>query len=84
LNADCYLWLFDLAAGVSASAAPREVILCPGGVCTTLDLTSGLPYVNGIYAALSTIKPTDATTQWGGANDAGNNAAILDIGYRLE
>lgn len=78
---DVYLWIFDLAAGSVASTTPRIVELCPAGVCTTLDLSTGKPFHNGIYLFLSTAKPVDATTT---PTDAGNNAAILDADYRLE
>jgi hypothetical protein len=78
---DVYLWIYDLAAGTAASVAPRIVELCPSGVCTTLDLSTGKPFYNGIYCFLSTSKPADATTA---PTDAGNNAAILDVDYRLE
>jgi hypothetical protein len=79
--ADVYLWAFDLTTGSISSKAPRIVILCPGGACTTLDLSTGKPFVNGIFLALSSTKPGDANTA---PADAGNNAAILDVDYRLE
>ena len=78
---DVYLWVFDTAAGSSSSAAPRMVCLCPAGVCTTLDLPTGKPFTAGIYVALSTAAPANATST---PTDAGNNAAIIDVDYRLE
>lgn len=78
---DVYLWIFDLAAGSSASVAPRVVMLCPAGVCSTLDLSTGKTFVNGIYLFLSTAAPANANTA---PTDAGNNAAIMDADYRLE
>lgn len=81
LTTDAYLWVFDLAAGSGASAAPRMVCLCPGGVCTTLDLTDGTPFYNGIFLALSTTQPTDATTA---PTLSANNAGIIDASYRME
>lgn len=78
---DVYLWVFDTAAGSASSAAPRMVVLCPAGVCSTLDLSTGKPFTAGIYVALSTAAPTDATST---PTDAGNNAAIVDVDYRLE
>lgn len=82
--ADVYLWIFDLAAGnAGTSAAPRVVELCPGGagLCTTLDLSGGKPFGNGIFLVLSTTAPADATTT---PTAVANNAAILDVDYRLE
>lgn len=79
LTTDVYLWIFDALAPISAG--PRIVILCPGGACTTLDLSDGKVFTSGIYLALSTTKPTDATTA---LTAAANNAAILDADYRLE
>jgi hypothetical protein len=76
-----YLWIFDLAAGTAASVAPRVVELCPAGVCTTLDLSTGKPFIKGIYLFLSTTSPANANTA---PADAGANAAIMDVDYRLE
>ena len=81
--ADLYLWVFDTANGGSASAGPRVVMLCPGGlgVCSTLDLGDGKPFVAGIYLALSTTAPTDATTT---PTATANNAAIVEVDFHLE
>jgi hypothetical protein len=78
---DLYLWIFDLAAGTAASVAPRVVELCPAGICTTLDLSTGKVFKNGIYLILSTTKPADANTA---PTDAGNNKGIIDADFRLE
>ena len=80
-GADAYLWVFDLAAGTAASVGPRMAVLCPAGVCTTLDFSTGKPFINGIFCFLST---TNAATPVAAGTDAGNNAAIMDVDYRLE
>lgn len=78
---DLYLWVFDTTTGSASSAGPRMVCLAPAGVCTTLDLTTGSPFGSGIYLALSTTAPTDATTT---PTNASNNAAIISASYRYE
>ena len=81
LTTTVYLWVFDVTAGSSASVAPRMIMEVPGGVCATLDLQSGTPFVNGIYVALSTANATNASST---VTAAASNAAILDVSYRLE
>lgn len=80
---DVYLWVFDSTVnGLSNGLqGQRYVVLCPSGVCTTLDLTDGTPFLLGIYMAVATnspATPSDAMTL------AANNAAIIDASYRLE
>lgn len=81
LNSDSYLWIYDLAAGTIASVAPRMMVFCPGGACTTLDLSTGKPFVLGIFMVISSAPVVDATTV---PASSGNNNSILDVDYRLE
>jgi hypothetical protein len=76
-----YLWIFDLAAGTSTSVAPRIVCLCPAGICTTLDLTDGSPFVNGIFIAMGTNNCASPQTQ---VTAPATNTAIIEADYRLE
>lgn len=74
-GADIYLWVFDLAAGTIASVAPVMVRRCPATDADTWDFYSGGSiFQNGIFIAVSTTAPTDATTA---PADAGNDAAIV-------
>lgn len=78
---DLYLWIFDVAAGSTASVAPVAVELCPAGVCTTLDFANGTPFVNGIYFSLSTANAVNGSST---VTAAANNAAIVKADFRLE
>ncbi len=78
---DVYVWVFDLAAGVAGSVAPVGVRYVPAGVADTWDFDSdGSLFQNGIFIALSTVPPTDATTV---VTDAGSNKVILKADIRV-
>jgi hypothetical protein len=80
-STDLYLWVLDTTTGSGSSAGPRMVMLCPGGVCSTLDLSAGSPFPSGIYLVLATAAPTDATTT---PTAAANNIGIISASYRIE
>jgi hypothetical protein len=81
MAADVYVWIFDLAAGAASSAAPIIVRYVPAGLADSWDFgQSGAIFRNGIYLALSTVAPTDATTT---ATASGNNKVILKADFRL-
>ena len=78
---DVYVWVFDLAAGDANSVAPVGVRYVPAGVADTWDFASdGSLFQNGIFIALSTVPPTDATTK---VTDAGSNKVILKADIRV-
>jgi len=76
-----YLWVNDYTAGSGPSSSPRMVVMCPAGVCTTLDLSDGSPFVNGILLKACTAAPANAGVT---GTLAPNNSAIIDASYRLE
>lgn len=61
---DLFVWVFDTAGGsVFTSIAPVAVRFVPAGYADTWDFNSdGSLFQHGIYVALSTVAPTDATT----------------------
>lgn len=80
--ADVYVWAFDTAAGSAASAAPVAVRFVPAGYADTWDLAAGGSlFPNGIYFAVSTVAPTNATTT---VTDAGSNKVILKAEVRVK
>jgi hypothetical protein len=79
---DVYAWIYDLAAGTTASADPDIVRLIPAGLADTWDFgPDGSPFLNGIYVVLSTVRPTDATTT-PAATLAGNNKVLIKADIR--
>jgi len=82
MAADVYVWIFNVAAGAAAtSAAPVCVRLVSAGVCDSWDFgPDGSLFENGIFVALSTVLPTDATTTVTGS---GNNKVILKADLRV-
>lgn len=77
---DVYAWVYDLAAGTTASAAPVAVWFNPAGVSSSWDFgPDGGVFQNGIYVVLSTVAPTDATTA---PTLTGNNKNILKADVR--
>lgn len=80
MSADAYAWVFDTASGSSSSAAPVAVRYIPAGVCDTLDFgPDGSLFLNGIYVALSTVAPTDATTT---VTSSGSNKVVVKADTR--
>ena len=80
MAADVYVWIFDLAAGSGASAAPVIVRFVPAGLADSWDFgPDGSIFRAGIYLALSSVAPTDATTT---TSASGNNKVILKADYR--
>ena len=78
---DVYAWIFDLAAGSAASAAPVAVRYVPAAAGGTWDFgPDGSLFQNGIYVALSTVRPTDATTT---VTDSGSNKMIIKADVRV-
>lgn len=72
---DVWLWVFNLAAGSGSSASPDMVRWCPSGLSDTWDFdTDGALFTNGVYIAISQVRPTDPTTT---PTAAGNDAAIV-------
>lgn len=81
MAADVYAWIFDLAAGAGSSAAPKMVRYIPAGYADTWDFgPDGSLFQNGIYIALSTVAPTDASTT---VTTAGSNKLIVKADIRV-
>jgi hypothetical protein len=81
MAADVYAWIFDLAAGSASSAAPVGVRYVPTGYADTWDFgPDGSIFLNGIYVALSTVAPTDATTT---VTTSGSNKLIIKAEVRI-
>jgi hypothetical protein len=79
---DLYVWIFNVAAGASSSAAPVHVRLVPSGYSDTWDLgATGKLFNNGVYVVVSSAKPTDPTTT-PAATLAGNDAMIMEFDVR--
>lgn len=82
MAADLYAWIYDLAAGTTASADPALVRFIPAGLADTWDFgPDGSPFLNGVYVVLSTARPTDATTT-PAATLAGNNKLLIKADLR--
>ncbi len=82
IGANCVIWVFDTAAGSASSADPAIVLVCPNGFTTTLDFGDyGKIFTTGIYFAVSTTEPADATTT---PTAAANNAAKVVMDYKVK
>lgn len=79
MAANAFIWIFDAAAGSTASVAPKLVLKVLNGANATFSFPGGIPFSNGIYMALSSAAPTDNTTT---ATDPGDNKVIITFGYR--
>lgn len=75
-----FIWIWDLAAGTGASAAP---LLVRKILATTHDdwrLPEGALYFNGLYIAVSTAAPTVITST---PTASGNDTVILKADLRI-
>jgi hypothetical protein len=79
---DQYLWVFDTAAGDTAtSVAPVVVRFCPALVNDTWDLgDAGCLFINGIFVAMGSIVPVDPTSTVGAL---AANTSIIKVETRL-
>lgn len=76
-----YLWIFDLAAGSTASVAPVGSRRVPAGLSDTWDFyESGAYFANGLYVLVSTAAPVTPASTF---TDAGSNAAIVKADFRM-
>jgi len=81
MDADLYLWVFNTASGSAASAAPVAVRPLAQGKGDTWEFgADGALFTAGIYFALGTAAPTDATTT---VTSAGNNKCIIQAEVRV-
>lgn len=79
---DLYVWVFNVATGTTASAAPVHVRLVPAGYADTWDLgTTGKLFQNGVFLVVSTAKPTNPTTT-PAATVGSNDQMIMECDVR--
>lgn len=83
-TADIYLWLFDVAAGSTASAGPVHVRYVPAGVNDTWDFgPDGGLFNNGLYLIAVDTLPADVTDTPADHTPPGDDVIILKADYRI-
>jgi hypothetical protein len=80
MAAAVYAWVFNTASGSGSSAAPVAVVPIAIGAIAILEFSADASlFTSGVYVALSTVLPTDATTT---VTTSGSNKMIIKADYR--
>lgn len=80
MAAAVFAWVFNTAAGSGASAGPVAVFPLAIGAGGIWEFSAdGSLFTQGIYIALSTVAPTDATTT---VTTSGSNKMIIKADFR--